>query len=108
MPLRYKQLKYIDEQDLRTLAVNKVKEGKTIEYKAELPGNRDKDKKDFLADVSSFANAAGGDLIYGIRAKDGVPKEPFGIEISNADAAVLRLDSMIRDGIAPRIPGHRT
>lgn len=31
------------------------------------PGTTDDEKKEFLADATSFANAAGGDLIYGVR-----------------------------------------
>jgi len=56
----------ITEEDLQALIDNSVIEGKTIEYKQSLPSNSDSDKKEFLADVSSFANASGGDLIYGI------------------------------------------
>lgn len=55
----------VEESDLQELIDNQVPEGKTIEYKEALPGNSDGDKKEFLADVSSFANAAGGDLIFG-------------------------------------------
>lgn len=56
----------ITEQELQGLVNNGVLEGKTIEYKQEMTINKDSDKKEFLADVSSFANAGGGDLIYGI------------------------------------------
>ena len=40
---------------------------KTIEYKAELHIDTGDDRKEFLADVTSFANSNGGDLIYGIQ-----------------------------------------
>jgi predicted HTH transcriptional regulator len=59
-------LDLIDETILQTLVSNKVAEGKKIEYKQALPGNSDSEKKEFLADVSSFANAIGGDLIFGV------------------------------------------
>ncbi|MCD6594362.1 ATP-binding protein, partial [bacterium] len=61
-----KNIDQISEEDLQALIDNSVLEGKTIEYKQSLPGNSDSDKKEFLADISSFANASGGDLIYGI------------------------------------------
>ena len=48
----------IDKDDIDSLVTNQVKEGRTIEYKATLPGVKDAEKKEFLADVSSFANAA--------------------------------------------------
>jgi predicted HTH transcriptional regulator len=68
-----KPLEAIEENDLQALVDNQVAESKTIEYKESLPGNADGDKKEFLADVSSFANASGGDLIYGMREQSGVP-----------------------------------
>ena len=97
----------ITEKDLNALIDNSVREGKTIEYKQSLPSNSDKDKIEFLADVSSFANASGGDLIYGMieDRETGNPKTIEGLSIENVDREISRLDSMIRDGIKPRIIG---
>jgi len=94
------------EEDLQALKDNSVPEGRTIEYKQSLPSNLDSDKKEFLADVSSFANASGGDLIYGIVAdkKTGTPKSVEGLSIENIDQEISRLDNIIRNGIEPRIP----
>lgn len=93
------------EEDLQALVDNSVLECKTIEYKQALPGNSDKEKKEFLADVSSFANASGGDLIYGIieDKKTGKPKSLDGLCIENIDQEILRLDNIIRTGIQPRL-----
>lgn len=101
-----KDIKLIIEQDLKDLVENAVKEGKDIEYKRELLTVSDDEKKEFLADVSSFANAGGGDLIIGIEEDKttGEPKEVRGIEIENTDKEIQRLDNIIRDGISPRIP----
>jgi hypothetical protein len=98
-----KLLEAIEERDLQALIDNQVSERKTIEYKEALPSNADGDKKEFLADVSSFANASGGDLIYGIREQSGVPVELSGLELSDVDAEILRLESCIQTGIAPRL-----
>ena len=98
-----KPLESIQESDLQALVENQVTERKTTEYKEALPGNADGDKKEFLADVSSFANASGGDLIYGIKEQSGVPIELSGLELSNVDAEILRLESCIQTGIAPRL-----
>jgi len=102
-----KNLDQITEADLLDLENNSVAESKTIEYKQELPGNSDDDKKEFLADVSSFANASGGDLIFGIiEDRDtGIPERLEGLEIANVDQEILRLESSMRDGIEPRIWG---
>jgi hypothetical protein len=100
--------------DLQRLVETGRAEGRTLEYKEQLPTGSDADKREFLADVSSLANAAGGDLIYGIReARDdaaratGVPASLDGVALENWDAVQRQLESMIRDGITPRIPGVR-
>jgi len=105
-----KNIDMITEEDLQSLKDNSISEGKTIEYKQEFPGNSDSDKKEFLADVSSFANASGGDLIYGIieDRETGFPKTVEGLVIDNVDQEILRLETMIRDGIEPRILGIHT
>lgn len=81
-----------------------VPEGKTIDYKAELPGTSDAARKDFLADLSSFANASGGHIVYGMEEAEGIPTNLLGLS-SDVDQAILRLESMARDGIRPPIPG---
>ena len=100
-----KNIEQITEEDLQALVDNSVVERKTLEYKQALPGNSDKEKKEFLADVSSFGNASGGDIIYGITEdkKTGKPKSVEGLIIENVDQEISRLESSIRDGIAPRI-----
>ena len=101
-----KQLEEITELDLQHLIDEERIEKKVLEYKSELPGNSESDKKDFLANISSFANAVGGDLIFGIveNRKTGKPEKLEGIEIINVDQEILRLDQIIRDGIEPNIP----
>lgn len=100
-----KNIDEITEQDLQSLIDNSVTESKTIEYKRSLPSNSDSDKKEFLADVSSFANASGGELIFGIieDRNTGIPKELEGIIIENVDREISRLDNILREGIEPRI-----
>jgi hypothetical protein len=98
-------LPFSTEDDLLDLISNKVSEGKTIEYKLMLPGNSDDDKREFLADVSSFANTAGGHLIFGMDENQGVASNLIGISELDSDKEKLRLENIIRDGIGPRIAG---
>ena len=100
-----KQVEDITEVDLQKLIDEERIEKKVLEYKSELPGNNDSDKKEFLADISSFANAIGGDLIYGFieNRETGKPEKLEGIGIKNIDQEILRLDQIIRDGIEPNI-----
>lgn len=95
----------LTEADLKGLIESKVIESKFIEYKRDLPGNQDRDKKEFLRDMSSFANTAGGYLIFGIEEDQGAPKEIIGIEGMNPDETILRLDEIVRNGLRPQIYG---
>jgi hypothetical protein len=104
----------ITKADIEALVANAVAEGRAIEYKQQLPGGTDDDKKEFFADVSSFANAAGGDLIFGVADKrdgngksTGIPEKADGLAGVNVDEQIRRLDDMLRSGIEPRIPGCR-
>ena len=104
----------ITNADIESLVTNAVAEGRAIEYKQQLPGNGDEDKKEFLADVSSFANAGGGDIVFGIVEKrDGdnkptnLPEKAEGLAGINAGAEINRLDAIIQSGVEPRIPGCR-
>src|SRR5262249_10770134 len=96
-------LESITEADLASLRENEVTEGRMIEFKAELPGGTDTEKLEFLADASSFPNAAGGDLIFGIRDEDGVAGGLQPIAANEVDAAILRLENLLRDTIEPRL-----
>lgn len=103
----------ITKEDIDALVANAVSEGRTLDYKESLPGNSDSEKYEFLADVSSFANSSGGDILYGIREKrdagklTGIPEAADGVTVTSVDAEILRLDNIIRDGIAPRISNVR-
>lgn len=98
-----RQLDKIKLDDLKQLQSSAVLEGKTIEYKKILPGNLDADRKEFLADISSFANASGGDLIFGIEEESGIPKSINGVKVENIDEVIRKYENIIRDGIEPRI-----
>lgn len=109
-----KAFEQIGKGEIDDLVVNEVKEGLTLEYKEKPPGATDGDKKEFLADISSFANAAGGDLLFGVREKrdgngktTGIPESVPGLAGTNIDAEIRRLENVIRDGIKPRIAGVR-
>ena len=98
-----KQLTDIGAGDLDALISAQAPEGRTIEYKSALPGGRDDDKREFLADASSFANTIGGDLLYGVAETGGVPTKITGLGDTNLDAERQRLDSILATGLDPRI-----
>lgn len=98
-----KNLDVIVAADIDALVSSQIREGRTIEYKLELPGGKDEDKKELLADVSSFANTVGGDLIFGVEEDRRLPIAVKGIPDTDLDAALLRLESIIATGLDPRI-----
>lgn len=96
----------IEQSHLAALVELGVPEIRTVDYKRELPARSD--TAEFLADVCSFANAGGGDLIYGIPEEGGIPTDLTGVGTGDADADLLRLEQMILAGITPRIPGLKS
>lgn len=109
-----KDLEEIRESDILELIRDGIPESLTLEYKERLNFQTDEERKELLADISSFANVSGGDIIFGLSAErnnhnktTGRPSEITGIDIENWDETVLSLDSIIINGIQPRIPSVR-
>jgi predicted HTH transcriptional regulator len=96
----------ITEAHVRDLISTGVPESPVLDYKRETYGNSDNDKREFLADVSSFANTPGGDILIGIDESEGIPKsiEPLS---GNMDAEIRRLESISLAGLEPRISNLR-
>jgi Putative DNA-binding domain len=107
MALMHLPLEQIGQHHLQSLIDAEARETLMIEYKRETYGGNDDARAEFLADVSSFANTSGGDLVIGIDAKDGVPAafNPF---TGAAESELLRLDQMAQSGLEPRIPKLQT
>jgi len=93
--------------DIESLVENGVPESRILDYKLKLPGKSDSDRKEFLGDVTSFANTLGGYIIYGIKEEKGIAVGVEGFETDNIDDDMLRLENLIRDGIEPRIIGYK-
>jgi hypothetical protein len=103
-PYFNKLITEINEKDLQSLVDNKVEESKIFEFKELLFNDSRDDRKEFLSDVSSFANASGGYLIFGVKEKEGIAKEICGLKDINPDEEKLKIENIIRNGIEPRIP----
>lgn len=97
-------LRAATESDMENLVTSGVTEGRFIEFKRELPTPQHKAVKEFLADVSSFANAAGGSLVFGVRTERGVAVEVVGLEVEDHDAVTLRFEDLLRSSVEPRLP----
>ncbi|MBN1845337.1 MAG: ATP-binding protein [Sedimentisphaerales bacterium] len=100
-----KPLSEVTLDDIESLAENKVPESRTLDYKRDLYGENDAGKREFLIDVSAFANTLGGYLLIGIEESDGIPKHITGIEIDNTDQHRLKFENLLRTGVDPPIRG---
>jgi hypothetical protein len=107
MTLANRDLQSLTEVDLRQLIELGVAEGILIEYKLDNYGNKDDDKKEFLKDVSSFSNTAGGHLVIGMAETNSVPTVCAGVASDTLEIEKSRYESLCRDCIEPRIVGLR-
>ena len=80
-------------------------ESQTLDFKRELPGPSSRFTHEFLKDVCAFANADGGDLVYGIAERNGVADAITPITNSGPDEVSRRLTQMLDAGIEPRLSG---
>jgi hypothetical protein len=106
MNLHGKLLEEISEVDLQALIDNGVRESQTLEYKREVYGRGDEEVREMLRDISSIANAFGGDMLIGVEEdREGVAVALRGVENGEAEAA--RIVSSCLSNIEERIPGLR-
>jgi hypothetical protein len=96
----------VSERDLLDQIQAGVPEGVLLDYKSDIYGRADADVREFLKDVSSFANTAGGHLIIGIEESGGVPTAIAALT-GDPDQELQRLENLARDGIEPRLVGLR-
>ncbi|MER8552749.1 ATP-binding protein [Mesorhizobium sp. M1217] len=99
-------LEDVAEVDVAELVADAQHEGLSLEFKRDMYGNSDADRKEFLKDLSSFANSAGGYLVIGIDEDQGAAIATTPIA-GDSDAALQRLEQIARTGIEPRIVGIR-
>ena len=97
----------INANHLNALVDDGVRESRSLEFKATLALGNESEKKEFLADVSALANGGGGDLILGVDEDNGAASAVVGLDSFDPDKDTLRIESIVREGIAPRISGIR-
>jgi predicted HTH transcriptional regulator len=98
-----KPIDFITEADPQSLINDSVPESKRIEYKRELPDASEQGKVKFLKSVTAFANTQGGDLIYGMEAEDGIPKQLQPLSMLSIDQVLQRLEQLCASGTDPRL-----
>jgi hypothetical protein len=99
--------------DIERLVEQKVPESRVLDYKRDLPGGSSDDVKELLADVTSFANASGGHLVFGVTTakvngkNTAVPESIVGVGDINSEEVENRLNAQLSSLIQPRIVGLR-
>lgn len=108
-----KQLDAITVADLEALVREQTPEGRSLDYKREMMLATKEDKKELARDVASFANADGGDIVFGVQeAKDsaqkntGIAEKLLGVA-DNVDAAKLQIENILASTIEPKVQGIR-
>lgn len=94
----------ITADHLKSLTEHHVSESTELEFKRDTYGQKDKDKKELIKDVSAMANTRGGRILIGIEENDGCAAEIVGVQ-GNADEEIQRLNSIIQSSIEPNIIG---
>ena len=94
-PEKLYNLNQDDEQFLQNLIDNKIIENQILEYKRELPKNN----IDLAKCVSSFANADGGIIIYGIEEENHLPEKlnPLNPNLKE------KIENIILTSISPKL-----
>lgn len=106
MALTSLNFEQVGERDLDALIDAGISEGLLIDYKEASYGRSDSDVKEFLKDLSSFANSSGGHLLVGMREVGGSATQIVPLS-GNPDQELQRLENLARDGLEPRVAGLR-
>jgi hypothetical protein len=98
-------LKLESKADFERLISDGIQESLTLEYKASAALSREQ-RNEICKDVSAFANSAGGQIVYGIIEKDGMPlRVDDGVDTT----AITKewIEQIIDSNVQPRIDGLR-
>jgi Putative DNA-binding domain len=98
-----KPVSKLEISDIRAL-IGTVAESRYIDFKQSVIGRADADRKEFVADVTAFANASGGHIVFGVaEGPDAVAANIAGLAVADRDEEERRLSDMIRNGTEPRL-----
>jgi hypothetical protein len=109
MHLTTQQVLALTEDTVRKFLSLAIPEGLYLDYKEGLSGTSEKDaKREFLKDVTAFANAAGGHLFLGVKEpSEGISVDGQLIGLDDGEALAQDLERLASTSVDPRIPGLR-
>lgn len=98
-------LSRVTAEDIKAIVQSRAPESAYLEFKQQLPVSDGAGKHELTADVSAFANAGGGEIIYGLTEDGEACAASIAPLLGNADQEVRRVQDILMNGIEPRIPG---
>jgi hypothetical protein len=90
---------------LRSLIESEIAEGETIEFKRQIDITDANAKKKLSTETASFANASGGDIVFGIDEKEGKASKLIPLSGFDPDKTELQLRQIFVSNIEPPVPG---
>lgn len=95
------------QADVESFVSEQAVEGQHLDFKRDLPSTWGSSAKhEFLADVTAFANAGGGDLVFGVDENGSAQASSVVTQVpGNIDQEVLRMQDMLLHIAEPRMPG---
>ena len=97
----------LTEAHLQRMVEDAVPESRQLEYKLALWADTGDGHREYVRDLSSFANAQGGDLLVGMAEVGSIASNLFGIEVANLPKLQEALENRHRNRIEPPITGIR-
>lgn len=106
MYLTAQQVLVMDETRLMEFVGLGIEEGLYLDYKEDLSGDEKKRKREFLKDVTAFANAAGGHILLGVKQPStGLTPDQQVIGVNNGRELAASLERLASTSIDPRVSG---
>ena len=101
------EVQNLDKDSLLAFLSLKMPEGAQIDYKENLSGDGKNDSyKEFLKDITAFANAHGGMLLLGVKEPlDEIAAVNQIVGIEHGDDLAKALERLAATSTDPRIPG---
>lgn len=90
----------VTHKQLRELVVNGVTEAYDLDFKGELYGHGDKDKRALAGDVAAMANTVGGVIVLGI-AEDDQARAGDAPGVAISDQEINRIHQTVASGVNP-------
>jgi hypothetical protein len=89
--------------DVQALVDARLREGQRLDYKADLPLDREKDRAELAKDVSGMANAQGGLIIFGVAEDDSDEPRPDKVTSMRSAGQQTRIEDILDDAVQPRL-----